>query len=126
MAEVGPHLRRVMKQVLLTNGSGTVPVQFQFSNAVHGPEGPIAAPHITYARARRLRRLHKRQALRARQRRLRRALRALRQGRVRLARRIEAKLFRGPRLVGLVARRRRLRRALRIAAKRGGIRSRSR
>jgi hypothetical protein len=126
MAEVGPHLRRVMKQVLLTDGSRTVPVQFQYSNSVHGPEGPIAAPHITHALARRLRRLHKRQALRARQHRLRRALRALRQGRVRLARRIEAKLFPGARLVGLVARRQRLRRALRIAAQRAGIRSRFR
>ena len=126
MAEVGAHLRRVMKQVLLTDGTRTVPVQLQYSNSVHGPEGPIAAPHITRARARRLCRLHQRQALRARQRRLRRALRALRQGRIHLARRIEAKLFSGPRHVGLVARRRRLRRALRIAAKRAGIRSRSR
>jgi hypothetical protein len=29
----------------LGDGSGTVPIQFQYSNAVHGPEGPIAAPH---------------------------------------------------------------------------------
>ena len=38
-------LTKVFKEVELTDGSGTVPVQFQYSNAVHGPEGPIAAPH---------------------------------------------------------------------------------
>jgi hypothetical protein len=27
-----------------TSGSGTVPVEFQYSNAVNGPEGPIATP----------------------------------------------------------------------------------
>src|SRR5215831_567031 len=125
MAEVGPRLDLVMQEVLLTDGSRTVPVQLQYSNSVHGPEGPIAAPHITRARARRLRRLHKQQALHARQLRLRRALHALRQGRVHLARQIEAKLFRGPKVIGLTARRRRLKRALRIAAKRARIKSRS-
>jgi len=35
----------VFVEVPLTDGSGTVPIQFQYSNAVHGPEGPIAAPH---------------------------------------------------------------------------------
>jgi hypothetical protein len=87
-------------------------VQFQFSNAVHGPEGPIAAPHTTPARARarsrRLRMLHHRRALNARRQRVRRALRALRQGRLRMARRIESKLFRGKRLKSLAVRRRRL------------------
>ncbi len=38
-------LTRVFQEITLTDGSGTVPVQFQYSNAVHGPEGPIAAPH---------------------------------------------------------------------------------
>jgi hypothetical protein len=39
------NLSLVFKEVPLANGNGTVPVQFQYSNAVHGPEGPIAKPH---------------------------------------------------------------------------------
>lgn len=35
----------IVREVALTDGSGTVPVQFQYSNAVHGPEGPIPQPH---------------------------------------------------------------------------------
>jgi hypothetical protein len=35
----------VFKEVPLTAGPGMVPVQFQYSNAVNGPEGPIATPH---------------------------------------------------------------------------------
>jgi hypothetical protein len=38
-------LTKVFQEINLTDRSGTVPVQFQYSNAVHGPEGPIAAPH---------------------------------------------------------------------------------
>jgi hypothetical protein len=38
-------LTLVFQEVPLTNGNGTVPVQFQYSNAVHGPEGPIPQPH---------------------------------------------------------------------------------
>jgi hypothetical protein len=38
-------LTRVFQEVPLTNGSGTVPIQFMYSDAVHGPEGPISAPH---------------------------------------------------------------------------------
>jgi hypothetical protein len=38
-------LTLVFKDVPLTDGTGTVPIQFQYSNAVHGPEGPIPAPH---------------------------------------------------------------------------------
>jgi hypothetical protein len=38
-------LSEVFQEVNLTNQSGTVPVQFQYSNAVHGPEGPIPNPH---------------------------------------------------------------------------------
>ncbi len=37
-------LTLVFQEVPLTNGNGTVPVQFQYSDAVHGPEGPIAYP----------------------------------------------------------------------------------
>jgi hypothetical protein len=44
IAEAKP-LSRVFKEVPLTNGASSVPVQFQYSNAVHGPEGPIDAPH---------------------------------------------------------------------------------
>jgi hypothetical protein len=38
-------LNLVFKEVPLADGSGTVPVQFMYSNAVHGPEGPISQPH---------------------------------------------------------------------------------
>jgi hypothetical protein len=38
-------LSKVFQEVPLTAGGGTVPVQFQYSNAVHGPEGPISVPH---------------------------------------------------------------------------------
>jgi hypothetical protein len=38
-------LALVFKEVPLVNGAGTVPVQFQYSNQVHGPEGPIASPY---------------------------------------------------------------------------------
>ncbi|MFB9327713.1 hypothetical protein ACFFSY_17435 [Paenibacillus aurantiacus] len=43
--EAGYH-SLVFKEVPLANGSGTVPIQFQYSNAVHGPEGPIPKPHV--------------------------------------------------------------------------------
>ncbi len=39
------NLDQVFQEVSLANGSGTVPVQFLYSNAVHGPEGPITRPH---------------------------------------------------------------------------------
>ena len=42
--EVGANLNKVFQEVNLTNGGGTAPVQFQYSNAVHGPEGPVATP----------------------------------------------------------------------------------
>jgi hypothetical protein len=35
----------VMAEVPLADGSGTVPVQLMWSNAVAGPEGPISLPH---------------------------------------------------------------------------------
>jgi len=37
-------LSQVFQEVKLTDGNGTVPVQFQYSDAVHGPEGPISKP----------------------------------------------------------------------------------
>jgi hypothetical protein len=45
IAESGGVLSRVMKEVPLADGSGTVPIQLMWSNAVGGPEGPIPAPH---------------------------------------------------------------------------------
>jgi hypothetical protein len=45
MEEAGADLGRVMKEVPLANGRGTVPVQLMWSNAVSGPEGPIATKH---------------------------------------------------------------------------------
>jgi hypothetical protein len=45
MDEAGGDLSLVMQEVQLANGAGKVPVQFQYSNAVQGPEGPIPAPH---------------------------------------------------------------------------------
>ncbi|HWX20684.1 MAG TPA: hypothetical protein VN578_12360 [Candidatus Binatia bacterium] len=38
-------LSQVFQEISLVTGAGKVPVQFQYSNAVHGPEGPIAQPH---------------------------------------------------------------------------------
>jgi hypothetical protein len=43
VAEANP-LTQVFQEVQLTDKSGTVPVQFQYSDAVHGPEGPRATP----------------------------------------------------------------------------------
>jgi hypothetical protein len=37
-------LTDVIQEVPLTNGSGTVPIQFEFSDFVHGPEGPVNQP----------------------------------------------------------------------------------
>jgi hypothetical protein len=45
MEEAGARLASVMKEVPLADGSGTVPIQLMWSNAVHGPEGPIPKPH---------------------------------------------------------------------------------
>jgi hypothetical protein len=45
MDEAGGSLGLVMQEVALANGAGTAPVQFMYSNFVHGPEGPIPAPH---------------------------------------------------------------------------------
>ena len=36
-----------MREVKLAGSSKTVPVQFMWSNAVAGPEGPIARKHTT-------------------------------------------------------------------------------
>ena len=45
MEEAGANLGSVMKEVPLSDGSGTVPIQLMWSNAVGGPEGPIATKH---------------------------------------------------------------------------------
>ena len=49
MSEVGLALNMIMQEVPLADGTGTVPVQFQYSNAVQGAEGPIDAPHTAPA-----------------------------------------------------------------------------
>jgi hypothetical protein len=45
MAEAHGMAGLVMKEVPLADGSGTVPIQLMWSNAVAGPEGPISRPH---------------------------------------------------------------------------------
>ncbi len=47
MTLAGANLSKVMKEVPLADGSGTVPIQLMWSNAVHAPEGPIVKPHPT-------------------------------------------------------------------------------
>lgn len=44
MDQAGPDLGLIMKEVPLVKG-GTAPIQLQWSNAVGGPEGPIATKH---------------------------------------------------------------------------------
>jgi hypothetical protein len=44
VSESDPNLDLVFQEVPLTGG-GTAPVQFQYSDAVHGPEGPIDQAH---------------------------------------------------------------------------------
>jgi len=44
-------LSEVFKEVPLADGSGPVPVQFQYSDAAHGPEGPIPTPAPKASRA---------------------------------------------------------------------------
>ena len=46
----GKTLKDIVIEVPLANGKGMVPVQFNYSNAVHGPEGPIPAPNPPAAR----------------------------------------------------------------------------
>ena len=43
--QAGADLRSVIKEVPLTGGGRKVPVQLMWSNAVAGPEGPIAKKH---------------------------------------------------------------------------------
>jgi hypothetical protein len=45
VSEAGGDLAKVFQEVELTDNSGKVPVQFMYSDAVHGPEGPIANPN---------------------------------------------------------------------------------
>jgi hypothetical protein len=47
MAEAQGDVELVMKEVPLADGSGKVPVQLMWSNAVSGPEGPISRPHAS-------------------------------------------------------------------------------
>ena len=42
--EASGDLSLVFQEVELANGSGSVPVQLMWSNAVHGPEGPVDSP----------------------------------------------------------------------------------
>jgi hypothetical protein len=51
MSEAGADLSLVMKEVPLANGSGTVPIQLMWSNAVGRPEGPIPQPNRAAAAA---------------------------------------------------------------------------
>jgi hypothetical protein len=46
-----PGLNRVFQEIELANAARTSPVQFQYSNAVHGPEGPIDNPDPPSARS---------------------------------------------------------------------------
>jgi hypothetical protein len=48
--EAGDKLGTVMQEVPLSDGSGPVPIQLMWSNAVAAPEGPIAQPHTPAAR----------------------------------------------------------------------------
>lgn len=50
MEEAGGDLGAVMREVPLADGSGTVPIQLMWSNAVGGPEGPIARTHEASSR----------------------------------------------------------------------------
>jgi hypothetical protein len=51
VSEAGGDLTEVFQEVELADSTGTVPVQFMYSNAVHGPEGPIPNPDPPAARA---------------------------------------------------------------------------
>ena len=42
---VAAELNLVFKQIAASGGTSRVPVQFMYSNAVHGAEGPITKPH---------------------------------------------------------------------------------
>jgi hypothetical protein len=44
MSEAVGNLDLVMREVPLADGSGTVPIQLMWSNAVGGPEGPVKTP----------------------------------------------------------------------------------
>src|SRR6202140_2216739 len=45
VSEAGGSLTEVFQEVELADNTGKVPVQFMYSDAVHGPEGPIANPN---------------------------------------------------------------------------------
>jgi hypothetical protein len=50
MAEAQGNVELVMREVRLADGSGVVPIQLMWSNAVGGPEGPISRPHPSSTR----------------------------------------------------------------------------
>lgn len=41
----GVSLKEIVTEVPLANGQGMVPIQLNYSNAVHGPQGPIPTPN---------------------------------------------------------------------------------
>lgn len=45
MEEAGADLSKVMQEVALADGSGTVPIQLMWSNLVHGPARPVRHRH---------------------------------------------------------------------------------
>jgi hypothetical protein len=45
MDEAGSNLGLIMKEVKIAGSSTKVPIQLMWSNAVGGPEGPIATKH---------------------------------------------------------------------------------
>jgi hypothetical protein len=44
-AATSQHLDRVFKEITAADGGKKIPVQFLYSNVVHGAEGPISDPH---------------------------------------------------------------------------------
>jgi hypothetical protein len=52
LEEAGANIASVVREVKLAAGGKTVPVQFMWSNAVSGPEGPIPRKHATAPNAR--------------------------------------------------------------------------
>jgi hypothetical protein len=53
VTEAAGDLAGVFQEVQLADNSGTVPVQFMYSDAVHGPEGPIDQQHAAASALRR-------------------------------------------------------------------------
>jgi hypothetical protein len=64
-AEQLGNLKLVFKEVTASNSSKKFPVQFMYSNAVHGAEGPLEQPHVSPAMVARAVRVKLRAAPRA-------------------------------------------------------------